>query len=81
MAKVMKMASAVKSRRCGHDYGQELWDMIREADNIDLMKGGFPTSIAKKKAKLERCEEEEFCKAAKAAFKKLQSEWLKYDYV
>ena len=81
MPKVMKMASAVKSRRVGREFGTTLWEDIANVGETKLMKGGFPTSIAAAQARRERCEVDEFVKAAKAAFKTLQREWLKYDCV
>lgn len=81
MPKVLKKASAVKSRRIGRDFGQTMWEDIANVNAVHLMKGGFPISIAKAMAKKERCDVEEFCKAAKSAFKTLQREWLKYDCI
>lgn len=80
MAKVMKKASAVKSRRIGGEFGTELWEDIANVNEVKLMKGGFPISIAKARAKIERCDVDVFVEAAKAAFKTLQKQWLKYDY-
>lgn len=81
MPKVLKKASVVKSRRIGRDFGTTLWEDIRNTDQVHLMKGRFPLSIAATMARVERCDVEEFCKAAKAAFKTLQREWRTYDCV